>query len=292
MTENKKPKTTSFFNSNLTTTLSISLVLFLVGLITLLTLLGNQMSTFVKENISFSIVLQENISTSEIVNIEDLLKQAPYKKSYKYISKEKALRDLAIELGEDPQEFLGYNPLTASIEVFTTADYANADSMSKIEQELRAFSGVKEIIYQKNMIDLVNKNLKNISLLLLGVAGILLFISIGLINNTIRLQIYSKRFIINTMKLVGATAWFIRKPFLGKSLINGITASILASICLGGLVYYVQFYHFPILEMLDINAISIIAGTIIFLGVIISLLSSMAAVGKYLRFKTNDLYYI
>ncbi len=292
MAANKKTKTTNFFNSNLTTTLSISLVLFLVGLITLLTLLGTQMTTFVKENISFSIVLQENITKSETTNIQDLLKHAPYKKSFKYISKDRAIKELANELGEDPQDFLGFNPLTASFEVKTTADFANAQSMADIEKELKGFSGVKEVIYQKNMIDLVNKNLKSISLLLLGVAGILLFISIGLINNTIRLQIYSKRFTINTMKLVGATAWFIRKPFLGKSLINGITASIIAGLCLGGLVYYVEFYHFPIFNMLGVEAVSIIAAAVIILGVGISLLSSLAAVGKYLRFKTNDLYYI
>lgn len=292
MSSNKKPKTTSFFNSNLTTTLSISLVLFLVGLITVLTLLGNQLSTFVKENISFSVVLEEKISQVEINNIQDLLKPAPYVKSFKYISKEKAIKELAEELGEDPEDFLGYNPLNASIEVKTTADYANGESMTKIEKELRTFSGVKEVVYQKNMIDLVNKNLQTMSLLLLGLTGLLLFISIGLINNTIRLQIYSKRFTINTMKLVGATSWFIRKPFLIKSLINGIIASLLASMCLGGLIYYVQVYHFPMLSLLTVESISIVIGTIFFLGIVISLLSSLISIGKYLRFKTNDLYYI
>ncbi len=292
MTASKKTKTSTFFNSNLTTTLSISLVLFLVGLITVLTLLGKQMTTFVKENISFSVVLQENISNAEISNLQDLLQSAPYVKSHKFISKKTAIKELISELGEDPENFLGYNPLKASFEINTNAAYANGQSLAKIEKELRVFSGVKEVVYQKNMIDLVNKNLQNISFLLLGVASILLIIAIGLINNTIRLQIYSKRFTINTMKLVGATSWFIRKPFLGKSLTNGIIASILASVGLGGLLYYVQVYHFPILNSLSINFIAIIAGTIFFLGVVISLLSSMVAVSKYLRVKTNDLYYI
>jgi len=292
MAANKKPNTTSFFNSNLTTTLSISLVLFLVGLITVLTILASQMSTFVKENISFSIVLQENISNDEIANIKDLLKPAPYVKSLEFISKERAIKELAKELGEDPQNFLGYNPLTSSIEVKILANYANAESMGKIEKELRTYSGVKEIVYQKNMIDLVNENIQAVSILLLGVAALLLIISIGLINNTIRLQIYSKRFTINTMKLVGATSWFIRKPFLGRSLINGIVASIVASLCLGGLVYYVQFYHFPMLNLFNLDVISITCGVIFFLGIVISLLSSLVSVGQYLRFKTNDLYYI
>jgi len=288
----KKTKTSNFFNSNLTTTLSISLVLFLVGLITILMLLGKQMSNFVKENISFSIVLHENISSTEIANINDLLKPADYVKSYNYISKEKAIKELAEELGEDPADFLGYNPLNASIEVKTNADYANAESLAKIKKQISSLSGVKEVVYQKDMIDLVNKNLQTLSLLLLGAAALLLFISIGLINNTIRLQIYSKRFTINTMKLVGATAWFIRKPFLGKSLINGIVASILASVCLGALIYYVQFYHFPMLNLFAPQTALIIVGTIFFLGIVISLLSSLAAIGRYLRYKTNDLYYI
>jgi cell division transport system permease protein len=292
MSKTQKVRTTKFFNSNLTTTISISLVLFLVGLITILSLLANQMSTYVKENISFTIVLQDNISPEEVKNVQDLLHSAPYVKSIDYVSKARAVKELATELGEDPQDFLGYNPLLASIEVKTLADFANTKSMINIENEIRGYSGVKEIIYQKNVIELVNNNIKKVALFLLVVAIVMLFISIGLINNTIRLQLYSKRFTINTMKLVGATPWFIRKPFLGKSLMNGILASFISILFLGGLIYYVQTYHLTMLNLWNAEILGITAGSILALGIIISFFSSLFAISKYLRYKTNDLYYI
>jgi cell division transport system permease protein len=263
-----------------------------VGLVTVLTLLANQMSDYVKENISFTIVLRDSVGDESISNIQDFLKTAPYVHSTEYISKERAIKELSKELGEDPENFLGYNPLNASIEVKTKPEFANNSSMAKIEQELLKFSGIKEVIYQKNVVELVNENIKLVSIILLGIAVLLLFISISLINNTIRLQIYSKRFTINTMKLVGATAWFIRKPFLIKGLMNGIIASCIASTVLWGLIYYFQFYHFPMLNLLSTPIISITCGNIFFIGIVISLISSLFSVGKYLRIKTNDLYYI
>lgn len=292
MSNPQKVRTTKFFNSNLTTTISISLVLFLVGLITILSLLANQMSSYVKENISFTIVLNNQISGPEVRNIQDLLRSAKYVKSTKFVSKEAAVQELAAELGEDPQDFLGYNPLLASVEVKTQAEYANTKSLIEIENEIRGYSGVKEIIYQKNVIDLVNNNIQKVSLFLFGVAILMLFISIGLINNTIRLQIYSKRFTINTMKLVGATSWFIRKPFMSTSIRNGIIASVLASAALGGLIYYVQYNQLTMLNLWNEEILLITGGAILVLGVSISFFSSLFAVGKYLRFKTNDLYYI
>lgn len=292
MKDNQKVKTTKFFNSNLTTTISISLVLFLVGLITVLSLLANELSSFVKENISFTIVLNDSIPAQNIQNLEKALKAAPYTKSIEYISKERAIKELASELGENPQNFLGYNPLLASIEVKTQAKYANAESMNKIEKEIKEFPYVKEFIYQKNMITLVNDNIQTVSVFLFIITIIFLFIAIGLINNTIRLQIYSKRFTINTMKLVGATPWFIRKPFLTKSIINGVIASVLSSILLGGLIYYLQTYQLTMFSLWTPPMILITFGAMLSMGIIISFLSSLFAVGKYLRFKTNDLYYI
>jgi cell division transport system permease protein len=292
MKNKQKVKTTKFFNSNLTTTISISLVLFLVGLITVLSLLANELTSFVKENISFTIVLNDQISVQDVHNLEAALKSAPYTKSIEYISKERAIKELATELGENPQNFLGYNPLLASIEVKTHAKYANAKNMDAIEKQIKMLPGVKEFIYQKNMINLVNDNIQTVSVFLLIITILLLFIAIGLINNTIRLQIYSKRFTINTMKLVGATSWFIRKPFLAKSIINGVVASVISSILLGALLYYLQTYQLAMVSLWNIPMILITFGTMLFMGIVISFLSSLFAVGKYLRFKTNDLYYI
>ncbi len=292
MSKQPRVRTKKFFNSNLTTTISIALVLFLVGLITVLSLLANQMTSYVKENISFTIVLDDKITGEEVRNIQDMLMTAPYVRSTEFISREKAIKELAAELGEDPEDFLGYNPLSASVEVKVKADYANTKSMILIENEIRNYSGVKEIIYQKNVIEMVNTNIKKVSIFLLAVAVLMLFISIGLINNTIRLQIYSKRFTINTMKLVGATSWFIRKPFVGKFLWNGIVASILAAASLGGLIYYVQNYHLTMLNLWNEEILMITGIAILILGVLISVFSSLSAVGRYLRYKTNDLYYI
>ncbi len=292
MSKQPKVRTKKFFNSNLTTTISISLVLFLVGLITVLSLLANQMTSYVKENISFTIVLDDKINGEEISNIQDLLSTAPYVRSTEFISREEAIKELAAELGEDPEDFLGYNPLSASVEVKVRADYANSKSMILIENEIRNYSGVKEIIYQKNVIDMVNSNIQKVSIFLFAVAVLMLFISIGLINNTIRLQIYSKRFTINTMKLVGATSWFIRKPFVGRFLWNGIVASVLAALALGGLIYYVQNYHLTMLNLWNEEILMVTGIAIFILGILISVFSSLSAVGRYLRYKTNDLYYI
>jgi cell division transport system permease protein len=293
MAKQPKVRTSKFFNSNFTTTISIAMVLFLVGIITTLTLVAKQTSDYVKSNISFTVVLEDSIANPDLQVLQTRLKTAPYVKSTKFISKERAMSELSDELGEMPEDVIGYNPLLASIEVNASAEYANASSMDNIKKELSAYDGVHEVIYQENMMEDVNKNINLISLFLAGVALLMLIVSIGLINNTIRLQLYSKRFTINTMRLVGATAWFIRKPFLGRSLLNGLIAALLSSALLEGLLYYLQYYYgFPLFNLVAPMNIAITVGVIFILGIVISLFSSMFAVGKYLRIKTSDLYYI
>ena len=280
MAKQPKVRTSKFFNSNLTTTLSIAMVLFLVGIITTLTLVAKQTSDYIKSNISFTIVLEVSIANPDLQVLQNRLKTAPYVKSTKFISKERAMSELSDELGEMPEDVIGYNPLLASIEVNASAEYANAGSMDNIKKELSAYDGV-------------HKHINLISLFLAGVSLLMLIVSIGLINNTIRLQLYSKRFTINTMRLVGATAWFIRKPFLARSLLNGLVAALLSSALLEGLLYYLQYYYgFPLFNLVAPLNVAITVGVIFVLGIIISLFSSMFAVGKYLRIKTNDLYYI
>lgn len=293
MSKQRKVKTSKFFNSNFTTTISIAMVLFLVGIITTLALIAKQTENFVKENIAFTVVLEDSISNPDLQAIESRLKTAAYVKSTAFISKERALSELSDELGEMPDDIIGYNPLMASIEVKASADYANAEAMDNIKKELTAYDGVHEVIYQKNMMRDVNNNIRIISLFLAGVSVLMLIVSIGLINNTIRLQLYSQRFTINTMRLVGATGWFIRKPFLFRSLGNGILASLIASIVLEGLLYYLQtYYGFSLFNLVSLLNVAVTVGVIFVLGIFISMFSSLFAVGKYLRIKTNDLYYI
>lgn len=293
MSKNPRVKTSNFFNSNLTTIISISMVLFLVGLITTLALTTKQASDFVKENIQFTIVLEDSITNPDLQMLETRLKTAPYVKSTKLISKERALQELSNELGEMPEDILGYNPLKASIEVNASADYANAKSMENIRKELSQYDGVSEVIYQKETMEDVNSNIQVVQIVLAAVAILMLVISIGLINLTIRLHLYSKRFIINTMKLVGATSWFIRRPFVVKGLIDGLVAAIISSAVLESGLYYVQqYYGFALFDLVSEQNVILTVGVMVIFGMSISMISSMMAVGRYLHLKTNDLYYI
>ncbi|NDV47587.1 cell division protein FtsX [Paludibacter sp. 221] len=277
---------------HLTSTISISLVLFLIGLMCLILFTAHEMSTHVKENINISVILEDNIKDDYVKRIERYLQAAPYTKSVEYVSKESALEDLVSSLGEDPQSFLGYNPLLASFEVKLNAPYANNDSLALIESKLKTFDHVSRIIYQKDVIALVNNNIHKISIIILGLVLVLLLISIALINNTIRLAIYSNRFLINTMKLVGAKSWFIRKPYVKRSMRNGLIAALLAIIYIGLLLYYAR-YEFGLDEMvISVQTSGLVCGAIILTGIILTGISSYFAVGRYVRMSTNDMYFV
>src|SRR5690554_1825607 len=238
MTKSKqKISVGKIFNSHLTSIISISLVLFLVGMVSFLLLLANDLSVYVKENISFSIVLKQDVKDIEIKRLQKRLDAAPYVKSTDYITKERALEELSEELGQDPLEFLGFNPLLPSLDVKLHSQYANNDSIAKIEAEMNKYSEIKEVNYQKNLITAVNENVKRISSILFGFVSILLVISFALINNTIRLSVYSKRFLIHTMKLVGANRGFIRRPFLLKSILHGLAGATVTIVLLSLFIY-------------------------------------------------------
>jgi cell division transport system permease protein len=288
----KKIGLQKIFNSNLTAIISISLVLFLVGLMSLLLLLANDLSVYVKENISFSVVLNQDVKEVEIIRLQKNLDAAPYVKSTEYITKERAIQELVEELGEDPVEFLGFNPLLASLEVKLLSQYANNDSIAMIESEMKKFPQIKEVIYQRNLIQAVNENVKRISIILGGLVIMLLLISFVLINNTIRLNVYSKRFLINTMKLVGANWSFIRRPFIWRNVINGIIASFLAMGLITALIYYIQDEIRGIISVDKVDNLLIIYGIVLVLGVLITQISAYFSVNKYLRLKSGDLYYI
>ncbi|MFC2087481.1 cell division protein FtsX, partial [Bacteroidota bacterium] len=207
--------------SYLTTIVSISLVLFLLGIMGLLLMNAKRLSDYVKENIGFTLFLNDGVKEADIIRVQKILDASGYVKETEFISKERAAQILQEDLGEDFIEFLGYNPLSASIDVKLFARYANPDSLAKIENEFKRFPIVNEIYYQENLLHLVNENVSKISIAILLFSGLLLLISLTLINNTIRLSVYSKRFIINTMQLVGATGAFIRRPFLLKAALHG-----------------------------------------------------------------------
>ena len=292
MAENKKVSSVSFFNSRLTSVISISLVRFLLGPILLIGMLGNKLSVYVKENLSFSIVLKDNQKETEIKKMQKSLDALPFIKSTEYISKEQAAKELEEELGENPETFLGFNPLQASIEVKLHSEYANPDSLQVIEKKIRNYTSVSELLYRKDMMEIVHNNMKRLGLILLTLAAVLMIISFVLISNTIRLLIYSKRFLIHTMKLVGATSGFIRRPFVKYNIVSGIFASILAILMLTGALYYLQNELKGFIQILDMQTLLLVYVAVFALGIVLSVIATIFAVNKYLRMGVDKLYYI
>jgi len=277
-------------SSYFTSTVSISLLLILLGSIGLLLLNTKRISDYVRENIIFKVILKDNIREVDIFQIQKALDAKRYVKETVYIPKEKAAIELQQELGEDFIEHIGHNPLLPSIEVKFLATYANNDSIAVIESELKEFDQIKEVYYQKNLIHTVNENIKKISLVVLIFSSFLLLIAVALINNTIRLAIYSKRFIIRTMQLVGATAGYIRRPFLFRSVLQGIIGALIALAVLIGLIYFLQNEMSGIIRLDDMKVLLLLFAIVMVLGIIINWLSTYAAVSKYIRIKTDKLY--
>ncbi|MCM1035250.1 MAG: permease-like cell division protein FtsX [Paludibacter sp.] len=281
-----------FFNMYLTTTVSIVLVLFLIGMETILVISAHDLMRQIKENIALTIVLNDDAPADEVERLGRLLDIAPFVREYHLTDKEEAL-DLHIRnLGEDPSAFLGFNPLLASYDVKLNAAYAHADSIAHIEQRLSVFSAVNKIVYQKDIISALDQNLGNVSLILLSVACILLFVAVALIVNTIRLSVYSRRFLINTMKLVGATPWVIKSPIIWRNVRMGLVAGIFALVLLGGALFYCRQQLGLVLLSLEWSNLLIVAGVVILSGLCIAFMASLFAVNRYIRMKTDDLYYI
>ena len=254
--------------------------------------MGDTLSRFVKENITFSVVLKDNIREAEVKRMQKRLEAEPFIKSAEYISKEQASKELEEELGERPETFLGFNPLQASLEVKLNSEYANPDSLQLIEKKIKTYTNVSELLYRKDMMEIVNDNMKRIGIILLTLAVVLMIISFVLISNTIRLLIYSKRFLIHTMKLVGATPGFIRRPFMIYNMVSGLFAAILAILMLMGALYYLQQELSGFIDLLNTDALLLVFAAVLILGIMLSLIATFFAVNKYLRMGVDKLYYI
>jgi cell division transport system permease protein len=276
--------------SYITSIISIMLVLFMLGLLGMIILHGKKLSDYVRENISISVMLKENVSDDLVQNYMKRLQRTSYVKQAEFISREQAAKELSNELGEDFVQFLGYNPLPASIDLQLKAGYANSDSISRIEKQLLTSNLVKEVVYQKSLIDQVNSNISKISLVISSFSLILLIISIILIANTIKLSIYSKRFLIRSMQLVGATENFIRLPFIKKSIFHGIIAAVIADLLLIGTLYLAQQRIPEIAALQDIQQFALFYTAVLVLGVVLSALSTWISVNKFLRMKVDNLY--
>ena len=289
---NKKNKSLNkkIVSSSVSVIISLSLVLFVVGLLSLVLINAQKLSNYVKENIGFSIMIKEDVKEIELIEFNKILDAEDFTKSTRFISKEQATKELEQDLGEDFVNFLGFNPIMASIDVKLNSSYANNDSLQNISSRLEKSDVVYEVFYQKNLIKKLNSNVGKISFFLICISLILFFIAFALINNTIRLSVYSKRFIIRTMRLVGAENSFIQKPFLISGVYQGLYSAIFAIFMLLGSIQLIQTETASILNINDLQNIGLVFIVLFCSGIIISGTSTFFAVRKFIYLNEGGLY--
>ncbi|MBO4454409.1 MAG: permease-like cell division protein FtsX [Paludibacteraceae bacterium] len=281
-----------FRNTYLTAAVSVALVLCLIGLECVLLLSAGSLITRMRENITLTAVLSPETDSIQCARLEQILTSSPACSSFQYVSREQALEEHIASLGEDPSEFLGYNPLSASYEIHPSDTYSAPDSLAILAEHLEELPYVTEVIYPRDLADLMSSNVQEFSIILLAVALALLLISLALIVNTIRLQIYAKRFIINTMTLVGATSWVTRRPFVGRNMLMGFLSGLVALAILSGIVYYVEVRLGILLFPPTWQNIAFVSAVVLCCGLLITLLASLIATGRYIRMDNNSLYEI
>lgn len=281
----------TLFGSYFTTTLSISMILFLFGILGLLLINAQRLSDYMKENIGVTLILKDGAQEADILRLQKSLEATNYIKSTRFVDKESAALELKSELGEDFIDFLGYNPLLSSIDVTVYAGYANPDSLARVEKKLLVYPEIKEVYYQRSLVNQLNSNVQKISYIILAISLIMFIIFTALINNTIRLSVYSKRFLINTMQLVGATRSFIRGPFLAKSALHGIYGGLIACSMFLALFFIYQKELKSFAEFQNLTSLALLGGGIFILGILITVVSTYLAVNKFLRMKFDQLFY-
>ncbi|MFA9390573.1 MAG: cell division protein FtsX [Prolixibacteraceae bacterium] len=285
-----KPIKRKLLNAYFVSTLSITLVLFLIGLLSMLLFNAQYLNRYIRENIGLTLVLNEDVREVDLMQLQKILSAQPEVKSAIYVDAEAAAHLLQDELGEDFVGFLGYNPLHATIDVKVFAAYTQNDSLAHLEQKFLTFANVEEVYYQRNLVNIINENANKISFIILALSLVMLLIFFALINNTIRLSIYSKRFTINTMQLVGATRSFIRKPFISTALTQGFIGAVIANFLL---ILLILSYKHQFNEIIQYDNNYLIVGVILIVfiaGIVISWLSTASAVNKFLRLQYDELF--
>ena len=277
-------------SSSTSIVISMSLVLFVLGILGFLLLNANRLSNHIKQNIGFSVMIKEGVKDVDIMQLQKLIDSKAYSLETDWVSKEDAATELQEQLGEDFISFLGYNPLLESIDIKLKATYANPDSLLVLQEELTKNDLIHEVFYQKDLVEKISENMRKMSIFLLSFCFLLFIISFTLINNTIRLSVYSKRFLIRTMKLVGATNKFIKGPFLSDSIYNGVYSS-LVTICMLLVVFQLLQSDMPdFLNIQDLKSMGIIFASIFVAGILFTWLSTFFALRKYLRIKESEIY--
>ena len=270
--------------------ISTAMVLVLLGLVVFSVQTSRNLSQWVKENLTVTVMLSDDVSVNGAKLLCRDLYHRPYSRNIDYISKEQALKEQTEAMGSDPSEFLGVNPFPATLELQLKGDYANRDSLKWIAKELQKNPKITDVAYQVDLMDSVNRNLTKLNLLLLALAVLLTFVSFSLINNTVRLSVYSRRFLIHTMKLVGASWGFIRRPFMNQALLVGVAAALIAIAVLGGLFYGLYYYEPNIVAVISWRELAITAGAVLLFGIIITAACSYISVNKFLRMSAGELY--
>lgn len=287
--EEKKSKI-SYFSANITPIISVSLVLLLLGIVAMLGLAANSLTDYVKENVGFDVVMKNDASQQDVKELKQLWTQAVYVNSVKFISKEDALSAWEKETGENLLEVLGVNPLSSEFEVRVKPQYASVDSLNKIEYDLSKYKSIDSVKMHKDVVEKINSNINSVVLVLGAVLVLLVIISFVLINNTVRLAVYSRRFIIYTMKLVGATSGFIRRPFVMTNVLNGFIASLLAIAMLSGLIYYVVEVNYDYSNLINITQIALVYLGLIVAGVVMCALAALLAANRFISLNYDELY--
>ena len=272
--------------------ISTTMVLILLGMVVLSVLSASNLSAHMKENLTMTVMLKDTVTVNDGHMLCRDLYHRPYSRNIDYISKEQAKREQIKELGTDPTEFLAFNPFPATLEIQLKADYANGDSLLWIAEEIRKDDRVSDLTYMEDLMDRVNRNLSRVSLVLLVLAVLLTFVSFSLISNTVRLSVYARRFVIHTMKLVGASWGFIRRPFLKQAVGIGIVAALLAICVLGGVVYGLYLVQPGVEDIVTWQVMAITAAAVLLFGILITLLCAWLAVNKFLKMTAGELYKI
>ena len=275
----------------LSSVISITLVLLLVGVASLLLVNAKSVSDYFKENVQVSVLMRPDVTEDDAMNYATTLDAMPFIKGTRFISKEEGTRDMTDMLGEDFLSVFETAPIPVSVDVTLKADYVSADSLDLVKKAIGSSPLVDEVVYQQSLVDKLNTNLGKISLVLGIFVVLLLFISFVLINNTVRLNVFSKRFTIHTMKLVGATKSFIRAPFLGQAVFQGLFSALLAILILLGILYFVRKEFVQLFEIFSLDLLLIVIGIVIVAGIVICLVSTYFVVGRLVSLSNDELYY-
>lgn len=286
----KRNQLVSTFSAQITSTVSVALVLLVLGIMALMGIAARSVTRDIKENMGFNIILAEDVADQAVNNLKQRLGQSPYVSSYSFISADDALHQWQEDMGEDLSGVLDVNPFYGEFDVKVKELYANVDSISAITETLKTDPAVSEISVHTEIVETINRNIRSVAIVLIIIASTLLLISFMLINNTVRLTIYSRRFIIHTMKLVGATPGFIRKPFLNNNIVHGIIAAVIATAILAGLLYYSHTLDSSVAYAVTWSDAASVFGGILVTGVLICFISALISTNRYLRLSYDDMF--